>query len=257
MTQPGANQHEGRVSIREGTYHSGAASDLPVEALNHVIRTDPRPMLRGEVTISQSLFCAVLHLLGRFLQLHFPQLGYHGLSFLTGCFFALLGVDRLEHLSHQFHLGTGNHRKYIAVEMNGTALVFGFGEHLAHSLQHSQTLVSNNELHPIQATTAEPLEEAHPAGLVLLHAFSGTQNLTISVLVYCDGHQNSYIFVLSAPVAAQVYPVHIDVRVAPSLQGAIPPVLNVDICFLIQFADGCRGHLAAPQSLRDVLYPAH
>lgn len=89
-----------------------------------------------------------------------------------GCFFALLGVDRPKHFSHQCHLGMGNHRKHIAREMDGTALVLGFGKHLAHSFQHSQTLIAN-------------------------------------------------------------------------------------YCFLIQFADGGRRYFSAPQSLRDVLYPAH
>ena len=41
------------------------------------------------------------------------------------------------------------------------------------------------------------------------------------------------------------------------MQRTIAPSLDVDISFLIQLADGGGGHLAAPQSLRDVLYTAH
>ena len=101
------------------------------------------------------------------------------------------------------------------------------------------------------------MEEADPAGLVLFHALGGTQNLTKTVLVHGDRHQNRHIFILSAPVAAQVDTVHINIRIPSTLQGAVAPILNVDVGFLVQLADGGRRDLAAPQCLRDVLHPAH
>ena len=58
----------------------------------------------------------------------------------------------------------------VAVKMHGAALVFGVREHLAHGLQHPHALVANDELYAIQAASAQPLEEADPTGLVLLHA---------------------------------------------------------------------------------------
>ena len=60
--------------------------------------------------------------------------------------------------------------------------------------------------------------------------------------------------VLSAPVAAQVDAVHIDVWIVPALQRTVPPVLNVNISFLVQLTDGGRRD---PQRLGDVLHPAH
>ena len=141
--------------------------------------------------------------------------------------------------------------------MHRAALVFGVWEHLAHGLQHPHTLVADDELHAIQAASAKPLEEADPAGLVLLHTLGSAQNLTKTVLIHGDRHQNRHIFVLSAPVAVQVDAVHVDVRIAPALQGAVSPVLDVDVGFLVQFADGSRRDLAAPQCLRDVLHTAH
>ena len=116
-------------------------------------------------------------------------------------------------------------------------MVFGFREHFSHSIQHSKALVVNHQFNPIQATAAEPLEEAEPAGLI--------KNLTVSVLIHCNRHQ-SYIFKLSALVPAQVDPVHIDIRIPSALQGAVPPIFNVDICFLVQFTDGGRRDLTAP-----------
>ncbi len=59
-------------------------------------------------------------------------------------------------------------------------------------------------------------------------------------------HQNSYIFVLSAPVAAQADAVHIDIRIPSTLQGTVSSVLDVDIGFLVQLADGGGRDLAAP-----------
>ncbi len=115
---------------------SGAAADLPVEPFNDIVGADTSPVFAGKVAIGQSLLNTSFYLLRSLAQLHFPQLGHHGLSFLTGCFFALLGVDRLKHLGHQLHLGTGCHRKDIAVEMDGTPLVFGLREHFSHSLLH-------------------------------------------------------------------------------------------------------------------------
>ena len=54
--------------------------------------------------------------------------------------------------------------------MHRAALVFGIGEHLTHGLQHPHALVADDELYAVQAASAQPLEEADPAGLVLLHA---------------------------------------------------------------------------------------
>ena len=52
------------------------------------------------------------------------------------------------------------------------------------------------------------------------------------------------LFRTSAPVAAQVDAVHVDVWIVPALQGPISPVLDVDVGFLVQFADGGRRDLA-------------
>ena len=83
ITKPCTDQHEGRISIWKGPHRAGATADFPIEPLNDIVGTDPCPMLGGKVAIGQRLFNAVLHFLGRLLQLHFPQLGHHGLSFLT------------------------------------------------------------------------------------------------------------------------------------------------------------------------------
>ena len=82
-------------------------------------------------------------------------------------------MDCLKHLGHQLHLGARHDRKNIAVEVDGTSLVFGLRKHFSHSLQHTKTLVSNDEYHAVQTTATQPLEKADLAGLVL-HDLSGT-----------------------------------------------------------------------------------
>ena len=172
MAQPGADQHEGRVSIREGPNHAGPAADLPVQPLDHIVGADPGPMLIGEITVGQGFLNTVFHLFGGFFQLHCLQFGHHSFRFFTGSLLTLLSVDRLMHLGNQFHLGTRNDGKHIPVKMHCAPLVFGVRKHFSHGFQHSQTLVSDNKLYAIQATAFESLKEIHPTGLIFFHTFS-------------------------------------------------------------------------------------
>ena len=51
MAEPGADQHQSGVAIRECTNHTGTAADLPVQPFNHVVRADPGPVLVGKITV--------------------------------------------------------------------------------------------------------------------------------------------------------------------------------------------------------------
>ena len=44
MAQPGTDQHQSRVAVRETAYYPSAAADLPVESFNNVIGTDASPV---------------------------------------------------------------------------------------------------------------------------------------------------------------------------------------------------------------------
>ena len=52
MTQPGTDQHQCRISIREGTDYPRSAPDLPVQPFDHIVGSDLRPVLRGKVAVS-------------------------------------------------------------------------------------------------------------------------------------------------------------------------------------------------------------
>ena len=123
MAEPGADQHQGGISVRERPHHARPSADLPVQPLDHVVGTDARPVFAGKIAVGQRLLNAVLDLLGGLLQLHGAQLGDHGLLLLSGRLFALLSVDRLEHFFHNFDLGFGHNGENVAVEMHRAALV--------------------------------------------------------------------------------------------------------------------------------------
>ena len=53
MAESITDQHEGRIAIGESAHHPGAAANLPVETLNHIVCADAGPMLVGKLTIGQ------------------------------------------------------------------------------------------------------------------------------------------------------------------------------------------------------------
>ena len=113
VAEPGADQHQGRISVRECPHHPRPSADLTVQPLDHVAGTDARPVLAGKSTVGQRLLNAVLDLLGGLLQFHGAQLGNHSLCLLAERFLALLSVDRLEHFCHNFDLGFGHNRESL------------------------------------------------------------------------------------------------------------------------------------------------
>lgn len=72
-------------------------------------------------------------------------------------------------------------------------MVLGFGEYFSYSLLHIKALVINHQFNPIQAMATQPLEGTDPTRLVLFHALSGAQNLTVSILIDRNRYQNGYI----------------------------------------------------------------
>jgi len=68
--------------------------------------------------------------------------------------FQFLDRKRSEGKPFYFDLGFGHNRENIAVKMHGAALVFGVREYLAHGLQHSHSLVADNELYLFCASIA-------------------------------------------------------------------------------------------------------
>ena len=57
--EPGTDQHEGRVAVRETAHHTGAAANLPVQPLNDIVGSDASPVLAGEIAVGQCFFEAL------------------------------------------------------------------------------------------------------------------------------------------------------------------------------------------------------
>ena len=127
-----------QTCIREVDHHTGWATNLQVQPLNHIIGTDSSPVFTGKITVSQRLLNAILHFLGGLFQLHETQLFHYGFSFFSSSILALLGVDCLEHFGSQLHLGARRGSAHIAIKVDGAALVFCLGEHFSHGLQHTK-----------------------------------------------------------------------------------------------------------------------
>lgn len=70
MAEPGADQHQGGVTVRKCPYHPRPSADLPVQPLDHIVGADARPVLAGEIAVGQRLLNAILDFLGGLLQLH-------------------------------------------------------------------------------------------------------------------------------------------------------------------------------------------
>ena len=47
MSEPGTDQHQSRIAIREAAHYSGAAADLPVEPFNDIVGADTSPVFAG------------------------------------------------------------------------------------------------------------------------------------------------------------------------------------------------------------------
>ena len=67
MAQSGADQHEGRVPVRESPHHPRAAADLPGQTLGHVVHTDACPMFYREFKVGQRLLNTGFDFLDRLL----------------------------------------------------------------------------------------------------------------------------------------------------------------------------------------------
>ena len=133
-------------------------------------------------------------------------------------------------------------------------MVFGLRKHCSHSLQNTKTLVSNDEFHAVQTTATHSLEEADPAGLSSFMPSAALRTSRYPSSLTAIAARMVAFFKLFAPVAAQIDPIHIDIRITPALQRTILPIFNVGIRFLVYLTDGRGRELAAPESLGDALH---
>ena len=51
MAEPGADQHQGGVAVRECPHHPRPSADLTVQPLDHVVGTDAGPVFAGKIAV--------------------------------------------------------------------------------------------------------------------------------------------------------------------------------------------------------------
>lgn len=73
--------------------------------------------------------------------------------------------------------------------------------------------------------------EVNPTGFVFLHTLGRTEHLAVTVFVDRNGCKDGDILLFAVPVAAQIDAVHINIRIAATLQRAVALVA----CCLCQF----------------------
>lgn len=64
MAEPGTDQHQSRIAIREAAHYSGAAADLPVEPFYDIIGTNTSPVFAGKIAVGKRFFNTIFYLLG-------------------------------------------------------------------------------------------------------------------------------------------------------------------------------------------------
>lgn len=60
MVDLGADQHEGRIAVRESLHCTGVVADLTVEPLNHNVSSYSGPVLIGKIKVGQRFLKAII-----------------------------------------------------------------------------------------------------------------------------------------------------------------------------------------------------
>ena len=229
-----------------------------IEVIGDRRSTNNSVWMRVECLLGKSHLHAILCPLCSKLHFHGTQIRHHGLNIFASCFLVLLGVDCLEELGQQFHLGNEAWpRDHIVIKMDGTPLVFDSG----NTFLIASGILPGTYLQRWVSSSKTQLyshrKKADPTGFILLHSLGNTYDLSVSILVYCDRHQNDHIFKLSTPISSQIDPIHIDVWIVPALQRSVALLPSIWPHTLPCFARWWwrERHLAATKSLGN--YPPY
>ena len=68
VAEPGTDQHQSRITVREAAHCPCAAEDLLVEPFNDIVGADTSPVFAGKVAVSQRLLNTSFYFLGSLLS---------------------------------------------------------------------------------------------------------------------------------------------------------------------------------------------
>ena len=145
MTQPGRDQHESGLPIREVADHAGASADLPHNPFHHVVGFQLPPVNPGEGVVCEGLRDLLLHEERGLVELRLIHL-FHDLSGLHHRSLAsFLSVNRFQHARHFAHLVVGRVAEHVAIQMHRAALPACLGKNsLAASTKPLQASEMNS-----------------------------------------------------------------------------------------------------------------
>ena len=250
--QPRRHQHEGRVAVREGPDDLRPPPDLPVDALDPVVRPDPAPVLRREFRVGQRLGEPVARRPRGRAEPHPVQLVRHLRRLPRARLARFLRVDCLQHARRGLPPGHGYPSQHVAEEVDHAALVAGPREHLLERAEHPRALVAGDEPHAGEPAPLESREELAPRVRRLGVALRAADDLPVAGGVDADGHQHGHVFVGPSPAALEVDAVDEDVGVV-ALERPPAPGLDRRERLPVEVGDGAGGHGRSPEEFGDVL----
>ena len=173
--------------------------------------------LPGKIAVGKRLLNPILNLLGGLFQFHGTQILNHGFRFSRAVFLLSWARIALSIFATSFTLERDVTENTLRQKRTVHRWYLASGNTTPTASSIPRRLPLHHQFRPVQTAATQPLKEIAPTGLVLFHTLDGTQNLAISVPVYCDRHQNGHIFILSAPVPTQIYLAPIDIWIPPTL----------------------------------------
>ena len=121
----------------------------------------------------------------------------------------------------------------VAVKMNGAALPLCIGQEFFNALGQPPAGIRDDQFHTLQAPIDQMTQERRPARLVLFGALANAQNLSMSLGIDGDRHQQGHIANFPAPGALHHDAIKIQVWVEP-LDRPLPPGIDLRIDLTVE-----------------------
>lgn len=165
MAQAGGGQVATGLTVREWADNARAPSDLAHQPLQRIISANTPPVFVRKGIKAQRLFDRFAQSVGQLRQLHRSQLVLYVTRLGERSLARHAGVNGVEHQRHFTHLAARNLAQAVAVPMNRTALPQCFGIDFGCRLHQPQTGIRYDQLHALQATFLQMLDQASQPAL--------------------------------------------------------------------------------------------
>ena len=160
MPEPRSGKHERGLTIREAADNPCSSSDLLHKPLQGVICSYSCPMFHWEGHVGERIQKRLGDLLRCFIEFHGFKPFNDSFSFFNRRLAVLLGVDRLEHISHFAHKLIRHYRENVPVEMHYATLPFCPFKTLSLRFYKANATIRDQELYAMEPALLEAAQEA-------------------------------------------------------------------------------------------------